>query len=260
MDKIIVVLKVRDRGNLYFHLKHLNYWLSIFNDKSKYDVYIYSENLKLPEQYNSYKIINKNFYSTKDCKNWLNIVNSKFPQRWRGAAFAHGAMYFYFNNKIIYNIDADDISLFGKNTREHFVNLENILIKDNLPVLSWDLHFSHPIADVVREYREHHWTFGITLANSDKFKDIIYESTLLNLPDPQWEKNLDYTVDCYLDRVEHKIAFLFNKHNFVHNYTVPCKHIATIDGELFKTKLIDGNGNQMNSTQPIHQKTQLISI
>lgn len=177
---IDVWLKIRDRGNLDRVLSNLNFWLGIFSDKN-YDIYIYSENLKLPRFYNFYKIRNKvDLSQNHECKKILNsIMQSSVSNNWKSTAFALSAPYFYLygtKSEYVYNIDADDIIMLG-NTSDNLKELERIIKDEQITTISYDYIFSDNIYDK-RNSMPQHWTFGINLSN--KFKMAALCSTVIN--------------------------------------------------------------------------------
>lgn len=206
MKPIIAWLKIRQRETIDLVLKSLNFWLGVFSDP-KYKIYIYSEDFPLSEEYNCYNIVNKNILlNNTQCKKLYNqIHNSRILEpRWRGAAFALSAPYFYNQenkDQLIYNIDADDILYFGP-VKKYFNKLEMLFEENpNIFTLSQDLHYSLHQGHFVN-FRRHHWSFGVNLSKSDKMKNIIYKAlndeSITRAP---WGNNIDYMVDVQLERM-----------------------------------------------------------
>lgn len=202
---ITVFLKIMDRGNTPKVLECLNFWLGVFDNKEKYDLIIYNENLKLPPtpEYSLYNIITRaNLLNDPGCKKLFEQINkSKIHMRWRNAAFALGAMYFWrHSNDLCFNIDADDIVLYSPNTKSYIQKVEEAFNDPKIFTLSYDMHYSTHTGDFYN-FRPHHWTFGVNLSRKKEMHDIILKG-LFNPPaDPPWNLNIDYIVDKALDDI-----------------------------------------------------------
>jgi hypothetical protein len=191
--KIACWLKImkRDKFSMDFIYNNLDFWLKVF-DREKYEIYIYNENIEeLSDKYTKYKIVNKKDVVEKYEKLYDEIVNSKIiNNKWKNAAFALAAPYFYLEDELVWQIDADDIILEGK-TNYYIDRVEDEL--KNLPVLSSDIYFSVP---------NNSWSFGITYANRKRFREIVEKALKLNTFECGWGRNLDHQIDQYFKLVE----------------------------------------------------------
>jgi hypothetical protein len=200
---ITVFLKIMDRGNTPKVLECLNFWIGIFENKEKYDLIIYNENLKLPPEYSSYKVITRSYLlDDPGCKKLFEQINkSSVHQRWRGAALALAAPYFYrHSTDLIANIDADDIVLYSPNAKSYIQKVEEAFDDPKIFTLSYDMHFSTHTGDFY-SFRPHHWTFGCNFSRKKEMHDIILKGLFNPPPEPPWNLNLDYIVDKALDNI-----------------------------------------------------------
>jgi hypothetical protein len=199
---ITVFLKIRQRESLDSVLKCLNFWLGAFDDRSKYNVFIYNENCVLPPEYHSYNVITRaHMLDDSGCRKLFEKVNnSAIHHRWRGAAFALSAPYFYrHSTDLIYNIDSDDIIIYGP-IKSYLQKVEEEFNNPKIFTLSYDMHYSTHTGGYYH-IRPNHWTFGINLSRKKAIYDIILKG-LFNPPDPPpWDLNIDYVVDKALDKI-----------------------------------------------------------
>jgi hypothetical protein len=247
-------LKIRNRRSKEFVLKHLQYWLAVFSDTSKYKIYIYNENFDLPTYYyEAYTVVNKSqLLSHMECRKLYDkIICSKISEKWKPAAFALSAPYYYSNDKYIWNIDADDIIMHGPT--EDYLDMAMKAIEDfDLPVISYDYIFSYNIYDIWRAkvFMPNHWTFGITAANSEKFKNEILNQVIANSANyinlmPAFnphELNLDVLVSTHLKihrQYDRYAAFITND-GFVHRgYEDDVYYLSKLDNNRFSWKFSD---------------------
>lgn len=201
-------LKIRDRGDIHFLLKHLDMWLGLFSDPAKYNVYLYNENVNLPpEYYATYNVISKaQVLQNNDCKNLFALVNSSLISiPWRGAAFALATPYYYLpNSRHILNIDADDIMLLGDGGK--YIDRALQTINDlSLPTLSYDYIYSFNPFDGGRNLMPNHWSFGCNVSNTGQMRGLIdrvlhniriYTNYIPNI-NMAYEVNLDILMSAY---------------------------------------------------------------
>ena len=191
-----VFLKIFNKGDLNFHLDHLDFWFDKFKDQNKYKIYLYNENVefKFLEKYSNIStIINREeIIKNIECKNIAeDILNSKIlNDKWKGAAFALCIPFFYLQEEYIWGIDSDDLKLQG-NINYYLDRVEELIKQYNLPILSSDIYFSVP---------NNSWSFGITLAHKEKFKKILKEVLYTPVKEPGWGNNLDHMIDQYFKR------------------------------------------------------------
>jgi hypothetical protein len=214
---IAVWLKIMNRKEgLDFVLYHLDFWLEAFEDKEKYDIFIYNENIEnLPVKYNEYRILNKDeiINSSEDCAriNGLTKTTPWIDDKWRGACAALSLPYWYLKNyEYCFGIDADDLILDCGDKIDYFLDkIEEVIVGSNLPVLSSDIYYSTP---------NNSWSFGITFANIEKFKKIIEKSLNLKTYEPGWARNLDFQIDQYFKLIEQQISPIAftTEYRFIH--------------------------------------------
>jgi hypothetical protein len=221
---INVWLKVKSRHSLEFVQKHLNFWLSVFSDKTKYNVYLYNEDVPLPAEYKHLNIVSKkDLFNDAEVKELYDRVQKSkvVTPFWKGAAFALSVPYFFLKEgDLVYNIDADDIVIFG-NTKYTLNKLEGLIVKENLPTLSRDMSFSHHF--MFPKLRPHHWSFGVNLSNRlemRKLLDTVYDITIPVMP---WGVNIDYMLDVYLEKSKYKYLCFASPSTLVHYENYYCK-------------------------------------
>ncbi len=237
---IPVWLKVRMRANnLDLVLKSLNYWISVFSNKEKYDLYIYSEDIDLPADYNCYKIIRKNnLLDDIECQKIFNqIQTSCIDNRWKPAAFALSAPYFYLKTeKLVYNIDADDILIFGP-VKKYIQNLENKFNEFNLDTISYDMHYSVHQGGFFN-FRPNHWSFGLNLSNRQFMKKLILKCFFSqNVPTAPWGNNIDYLIDINLEKGHSPYYAFATPSQFIHYWAIN----ANLDEDYKGIKYIGNN-------------------
>jgi hypothetical protein len=198
---IAVWLKIMNRKEgLDFVLYHLDFWLDAFKDNSKYDIFIYNENIEnLPEKYTT---INKDIIlkSSEECRRINELVQTTpwLADKWRGAGAALSLPYWYLKDyEYCWGIDADDLVLSCDDKINYFLGkIEEAVINNNLPVLSSDIYYSCP---------NNSWSWGITFANITKFSKIVEKSLNLQTFKPGWDRNLDHQIDQYFKLIKPQI-------------------------------------------------------
>lgn len=256
---IDVWLKIKDRGNLYQVLRHLNFWLAIFSDNN-HKIYIYNENVELPNfYYQNYTVINRAItLENSECAALQTKVNSlNITEYWKPAAYALAAQYYYLNNsEYSWNIDADDITIFG--FAKKYINVvEDRLKTTGLPTLSWDLHLSKHIGDNGK-FRPHHWTFGVNFSKTQEMKNIISNALNEEMPPAApWGVNLDYIVDVYLqNKTDYRFISFIAPAELVHTFGPNGRHVffsKYLDGKVEVS--FDGRGELSKK----HDKSMIIS-
>lgn len=264
---IDVWLKIRDRGNLEFVLKHLNFWLATFSNRDKYRIHIYNEDVfNLPVNYNIYPILNRQqILANIECRNVNNLIErSNISHRWKCAALALAAPYFYLHNsEYVINIDADDILMFGP--MDHYINrVIETMNNFNLPTMSYDYIYSHNTFDGNRNVLPHHWTFGVNISKIEQMKNIILDITnningyarfIRNL-NIHTEANLDILMSAFLanNGRNHKYHAFITKEGFFHR--------GFPNFDLYSCKWRDGKfySSFQNNERicDVHQKTIFI--
>jgi hypothetical protein len=263
---IDVWLKIRDRQNLEFVLKHLNYWLATFSNRDKYRIYIYNEDINnLPSVYSSYKMLKRNdLYEDRECQNIrATVERSHMSDRWKNTLLALALPYFYLkNSEYLINVDADDI--FVPNA-EYYTNLViNIINQYNLPTLRYDYIYSHNVFDENRKVLPHHFAFGFNISHSVRMKNVILNIT--NNIDKYSKRipRLNIGMECNLDILFTSFFQMegnsFKYHTFI---TKECfYHSGFPNFELYCCGYYNGEFNckyiGKSLAKPLHQKTILI--
>lgn len=219
-EKIAVFLKMRDRGDLNFVLKHVNYYLGVFSDTNKYQIFLYNENIKnLPDYYNCYNIINRNkLLENVDCKKYHDLVEkSDIDPRWKGAAFALGVQYIWLkDHELSYGVDSEDTCAHGP-AKYYMRKLEEKFKEYNLDIISFDLHNSLHMGDFISTHPSH-WTFGLCLARNKQMKNIVLKSLAAKYPTPPWQTNIDHKVGMYLETYNTPYISCITKDFFTHTW------------------------------------------
>lgn len=214
---IAVWLKIRDRGNQDFVLKHLNFWLGLFSNRDKYDIFIYNENFNLTNTYQNTIVTRQKLQLNADCVALDKVIHSNMSiaRHWKKTAFALAAPYSYLRNyKYVWNIDSDDMALYGPSTYNYIEQVEKLIENESLPTLSHDWLFSSNCGD---PKIPHHWTFGVNLSNIDMMKQIIVSAINDNVSHHKECGNLDYVVDCYLNKQKYKYLCFISPCQLVDN-------------------------------------------
>jgi hypothetical protein len=256
---ITVILKIRMRDSINSVLKCLNFWLGAFDNKDKYEVFIYNENCNLGSEYNSYNVITRaHLLDDPGCRKLFDkINNSNIHQRWRGACFALSAPYFWrFSNDLVFNIDADDIQIFGP-IKSYLEKVEEAFNDPQIFTMSYDMHYSaHSVKEFSR-FRPSHFTFGVNLGRKKEMHDIILKG-LFNPPvPPPWDLNIDYVVDKALENFSTPYVCWISP-----NYLI---HYIHREYHMNKLSRFDKDKNSVESRlygsieyKPKHQRTLLI--
>lgn len=251
---IAVWLKIRDRGNTDFVLKHLNFWLGLFSNRNKYEIFIYNENFNLTNLYKNTIITRQKLQSNIDCVNMDKVIHSNMSvvQHWKKTAFALAAPYFYLKDyKYVWNIDSDDMALYGPNIYNYIEQVESLIELENLPTLSHDWLFSSNCAD---PKIPHHWTFGVNLSNIEMMSEIIPKAIQQNYPHPFKLGNLDYVVDCYLNKQLYKYLCFISPSQLVDNLWY-CRYNEVTN--LVEAGLL--NNTKKFAVKP-HPKTKILKV
>ncbi len=267
---IDVWLKIRDRGNKNFVLKHLTYWLALFSDTSKYNVVVYNENFQLPEYYaDGFKVLNKHNLLQLNETNYLNnlVESSKISPCWKGAGFALTAPYFYFSgDNYIVNLDADDIIASG-DVENQLMKLIHIMESNGLTTMSYDYILSHNVFDINRNGSKlipHHWTFGLNISKKEKMKLLVnnvignadrYTQYMPSI-NMALEVNIDILVSNYLKHEGQHFKYwsFVTPEGFYHRGFPDYKPYVSKYTDGFFEWYLHGKGGK----SPIHQKTLVI--
>lgn len=259
---ITVWLKVRRRhpSNDDIVYKSLNFWLGVFSDSKKYDIYIYSEDLNLPPEYSTYKIIRKEqLLNNVKCKKIFNKIQTcSIDPKWKGAAFALSAPYFYTNGELIYNIDSDDMLWFGP-AKKYLNQLEKEFENPEIFTMSHDLHYSYHQGNYFH-FRPHHWCLGINLSRRQKMEEMILKVLYKQIPPPPWGLNLDYAIDVNIE-TSNSPHFCFVSPSLLMHYWIINHHLT----EDYKGVKFDQERNLIESSifgktefKEKHRKTLLL--
>jgi hypothetical protein len=250
---IDVWLKVRNRGNDWFVIRNLTFWLGMFSDREKYRIWIYNEDAKLPEYYNIYPIITRHSsLQKKECMELKNIIEKEsaiIDNKWRMTAYALALPYFYLDDaEYIWNIDADDMFWYG--SPEYFLDEAlNKLKEYKISTLSHDWLYS---VNADSRTLPHHWTFGINIGNARDMKNICINILKDKARYGYHIINLDFLVDKYLERTNAQYVCFVSEFDLSDNaWTIRFnKNINKIECGFFdQKKIFTGN---------IHPKTIMI--
>lgn len=215
---INVWLKIRMRDSVDSVLKCLNFWLAAFDDKSKYNIFIYNENVNLPVEYSNFPVVRRhNLLDNVNCRKIHDqIQKNHIASHWKPAAFALSAPYFYLDNsELVYNIDADDIVLLGP-IKNYLSKLEESFNDNKIFTMSYDMHYSCHQGDYY-PIRPHHWTFGVNLSRRLPMRDLILKQLFAPIPSPPWGTNIDYIIDYKLDSVDTPYVCFITPNHLVHH-------------------------------------------
>jgi hypothetical protein len=207
---IAVLLKCRDRGTERYQniIDNLHFWIRLFSNHEKYKLYLYNENVVLPEYFNTYSqitFLNKQILmNNNEVKVYQNALNaSVISPHWRPTAFALGAIYFYLQeDQILINLDSDDLLLEGS-ALTYMEKTIDYVKNNNLETLSYDMLYSY---NGKYASKRHHWTMGLNISNSHKMKNIIMSNMNDKTIDPQVNVGIsfDLVVDHYLHLPNYK--------------------------------------------------------
>lgn len=263
---INVWLKIRNRGNLDFVLKHLNFWMASFSNENKYKIYLYNEDVNLPENYGYLTILNRHsLLQNPTCKQLNDLISkTNISHRWKLTAFALAAPYYYLNDhEYIVNVDADDILMLG-NIEYYIDKVISIMHENNLPTLSYDYIYSFNTFDGNRNVLPHHWAYGVNISKTQPLKQII-DTIMLNIMkysgylkrvNIQHELNLDMLTSAYLATDGNNLQYhtFITKEGFLHR--------GFENFDLYHCKWFNGqfcmNFRGQNVMKPLHSKTILI--
>jgi hypothetical protein len=264
---IDVWLKIRNRNDDNFCLKHLNFWLATFSNRDKYRLFIYNEDMNLPFVYSTYTIIKRqDLLNDRVCQNINATVNrTRMSDKWKKTCIALLAPYFYLeNSEYVINIDADDI-IMGPNT-EYYTDAAIAAINQyNLPTLSYDYIYSYNIFDGNRNVVEKHWAFGVNISHTQRMRNDL--SKIINNIDKyagyfprlnlQQECNLDILFTSFLQKEGHEYRY----HTFISKNCF-FYHSGFEDFSLYRCGYMNDNFNcefrGKTIIKPLHPKTLLI--
>lgn len=211
--KIFIWLKISNHNlGLNYIFNNLKFWLDIFSDTSKYDIFIHNVNVpELNNKFNNYNILSPNdLLENIDVKKYNNLILSGnfIDKQWMGHALGLGSIYYYFTKyNYSWNIDANDSILEGDCV--YYINkVENILINNNLPTLSYDYYLS---------LNQQRWSYGICFANNLQMKNIITRSFYKKVPRPGHGINLDEMVHLSLISSPHTPIAFITPDKLIHN-------------------------------------------
>lgn len=223
---INVWLKIRNRPfenqGERFVLKHLEFWLAVFNDQSKYKIWIYNEDFKIPNNF-KYKLKNipilnrEKLLLNKNCK----FINDEIKKEnilsewWKPTAFALAAPYFYFSHpdQYIFNIDADDLILEGPAIK-YIEKAYNFAVENKLETFSYDILYSK---NGFSTDQPNVWTFGLNISSTSKMRNIIL-SNLKNksiIGQGEVGLNLDLLINYHTKLINNYVSFI-TPDNLVH--------------------------------------------
>lgn len=239
-SKITAYLKIKSRSSKDFVLKTLNYWLGVFDDKTKYDIIIYSEDIDLPKEYNGYNILRKNnLLDNISCLKLNNYINDSklITHHWKGAFAALSNIYSYeATNDLIYNIDADDIIIYGP-VKSYLRQVEELFQDPKMKTISSDLHLSAHIGDFYSR-RPNHFSFGVNLSRRDFMKNLILKSIFKPIPDIGFGINLDYMIDKQLETIDTPYIGFVMPSLFSHQWGPGDNDKKTVRYDLQKNKIV----------------------
>ena len=210
---IDVWLKIRKRDTSEFVLKHLNYWLAMFSDRSKYKVYLYNEDFTdLPEwlDLSSITVNKQDLENDPECKKMIEAVykNKTINNFWKKTAISLCYPYFYLKNSdIVINIDSDDMMYFSQ-CKGKLDQIPGILDIENLTTLSFDWLFSYNADDPCIP---HCWTYGVNFSKTKKMKEFLTEALGKFYKHPFECGNIDYLTHMHLNTKNFKyLCFTFD--------------------------------------------------
>lgn len=208
----MIFLKIRDRGSYNNQvLENIKYWQKVFEKFGQTIVIVNDGCIAYTGPH-----ITLDHLKAASPIMVNRIEHYPFSSNWKRAAFALLLPYFYSNDPVTINIDADDM-FFEPNDPE---KIGQILFKvmahlDINPTLSFDMHLSHHVKFAY--FKPHHWSFGINFSNTYQMRNIINAAMDETYTEPPWGTNADYILDQFLEKTLYPyIAFSFP--NFVLNH------------------------------------------
>lgn len=210
---INVWLKIRQRQDTDFVLRHLNFWMKTFSNKTLYNVWLYNENVILPnyfKKFNHINYLNKNIILEKyECKHLYNLIRKSkvISEWWKPTAFALSVPYFYMDkDQYIWNIDADDLKLEGPATK-YLQSAYNFASSNKLETFSYDMLYSY---NGKYASKRNHWTFGVNVSSSHRMREIVVANLYNMSVKPQINVgiNLDLLIDNYLNYADNYTCFI----------------------------------------------------
>ncbi len=264
-----VWLKIRDRKDISRFgftnqkaLIHLDYWLNVFKDDTKYEVYIYNENFTVNNDHfknkNISDILNRKDVNKKTCGRLNDLINkSQIKYNWKGAAFALSAPYFYFeeNDEYVWNIDSDDL-LMENDINNKINKVYDFCTSEKLTTISHDLIFSYNSTE-----KNHHWTFGLNLSHLPSMKKIILNNINDEIKNTNGRcgVNLDLVVDNYLEFNNNKDEYhcFITENKFWHMGVYNIQYIGNDVLKIFRNDRADRRLIIIDDVRK-HKKTKVL--
>lgn len=227
----------------YFSYVCIQHWINIVNELNA-DFYFVcdKENLK-KEVLKKIKFKDSNIKFIKSAKWKLKKITKNIATRpWVNATYAQLTTFLHaekINAGSFYNIDADDTMFIcePKKAAQILIEAKRYADLNNIKAFSFDMH--------VTQFRNKHWSFGITYTKTDFNWMKIFNSN----KDEKWQDkykknhcehfNLDWFMTHLGDIYNNKIqTFYVENLLFIHWATLLCAHIGyaiqkTVDGYMY---------------------------
>lgn len=215
----------------YFAFQCIQHWINIINELNADFYFICDKNDLKKEVLKKIKFHNPNIKFIKSQKRKLkNIIKNIATPFWYNATYAQLTTFFHaqeISTTSFFNIDADDTMLVceTKNAAKILKLAQNYADKENIKAFSLDMH--------VTQFRNKHWSFGITYTNNnfkwiDIFKNIKNNSWQYKYKENYcYDFNLDwfmtYLKTFYNDKIK---TFYVENLLFIHWATLFCLHVG----------------------------------
>ena len=235
IEKIDVILKVRNRGNFNF-LPYLKSWHDQFKKHPRYRVIIWNDSDEdLKSIFPNTRI--KTQKHLKGIQYINSIVQASVCEKiWRPACRAHCSTFWIAKSKIFWNIDADDMKFIEPIDFDVLKQIEDHMYgHPELFSMSWDLYWT--LHKRYGNIHPHHWTFGFNISR----KDTKTVEWILKQPceRKKWGLNIDLMMENVMNRLPIYKGVGFKSFVFKNKLNLQYKNISTeyIGNSILETGL-----------------------
>lgn len=215
----------------YFSYVCIQHWIDIINELNADFYFVCDKDELKKEVLKRIKFKDSNIKFIKSEKWKLrNIVKNIASKNWYNATYAQLTTFLHAEKikvKSFYNIDADDTMFVcePKKAAQILMEAKKYADKNNIKAFSLDMH--------VTQFRNRHWSFGITYTNTDFNWMKIFNNNKDTVWQEYFKKNYcnDFNLDWFMTylkmQYDNKIeTFYVENLGFIHWATLLCKHLG----------------------------------